>query len=124
MALSQGVTEMGFLRHVNNDARKGGIREVRTTRDSNSHAFSLYMDAAVSTQFLRTDGQDILRAADKCGQSLLQAAITSHKVSDGGSQFAYAWGAIRKLHPTGPSALHLWGRHAPPDDSDRALPMP
>lgn len=115
---------MASLKHLDDAARKAGLRAVRTTRDSSTHTFSLYLDAAVATHFLRSDGQDILKAADACSQRLMQAAVKNHKVSDGGSQFAYAWGAIRKLHPTGPSAVHLWGRHAPPADSDRALPTP
>lgn len=119
----QAIHEMTPLAALCVEARDRGIAAVRSTRDENTHTFSLYLDAAVSTHFLRSSGgQDQLRAADTHSRMLMEAAITSHNDSETGNTACIGWTLIRKLHPTGPSALHLWGKHPPPANSDRTSP--
>lgn len=125
MTLVQAVDEMTPFAALCVEARDRGIQAVRSTRDANSHTFSLYLDAAITTNFLRSSvGQEQLRAADTCSRRLMMAAVANHNDSMSGTTTCNGWALIRKLHPTGPSALHLWGRHPPPANSDRAYPSP
>lgn len=95
----QATHEMMPLAALCIEARDRGIAAVRSTRDENTHTFGLYLDAAVSTHFLRSNGgQGQLRVADTHSRMLMEAA-TSHNDSETGNTACIGWTLIRKLAP-------------------------
>lgn len=94
-----------------------GARIVRAEAPA-QHA--IYMSAAVSAAFLRTpEGKRLLADADVASRDLTRRALECHNLEAPRTILQYGWAMIRKLFPSGPTALKYWGRpkHQPPKDA-------